>query len=548
MLDRHAPLGSLPTSSPPALEADFLAAARRYPDRVALRALGRRASRATYAELAALVARATSAAAPLARLTPGSVVACQLPDPLQLVALLYACARLGLVLCPLDPRLKPAERRRLLDLAAPAVFVAADAPPVDPALPTTWPISVALAAAEPLAPHHGPGEASVPSPQPAGGERLFYLGFTSGSTGVPRGVLRTQASWALSFRAMSAEFGLGQDERVLLAGSLAHSFFLTGALHALSVGAQALCLEKFSPARLVAAARRWEATALYLVPSMARQLAAHLEAGPPPPARGDAEAREPLPSLQVVIAAGARWLPDERRRLQRHLPRARLLEYYGSSETGFVSLSTPAEFAARPDSVGRPFAGVQIEVRDEQGRPLGPGQEGLVGVRSPLACAALLSPAEAREPRARPALLPGGAGWSAELAWVSAGDRGYLDEAGCLYLVGRADELINVGGLKVFAAEVERQLLAHPAVAEAVVVGLDDPRHGQVVGAVVEPRAGARLAERELSAWLRTRLSAHKLPRRLLVVSRLPRTLNGKPARARARALLAATRRTDQAP
>jgi long-chain acyl-CoA synthetase len=322
---------------------------------------------------------------------------------------------------------------------------------------------------------------------------------------------------------MTVEFGLSQQDRVLLGGSLANSFFLTGALHGLSIGAKVICLDKFSPGRLIAAARRSRATVLYLVPTMSRRLADRLEREPP------------LDSIQVVIAAGARWLPADRRRLQELLPWARLIEYYGSSEMGFVSISTPAKFEAEPQSVGRIFSGVEVEIRDDEGRFCGPNQLGTIHARGPFACAGLLGEAAELASPSSP-------------AWLSSGDRGYLDERGCLFLVGREDEQINVGGLKLFAPEIEREILGHPDVSAAIVLGLDDPLQGQVVGALVESRAGRRPLESEILAWLRPRLSSHKLPRRLLVVSRLPRTPNGKAARARARALLSASNPTTGAP
>jgi long-chain acyl-CoA synthetase len=494
------------------LDRDFLAACSRGPERVAVQTA---AGVVRYAELARLVERACGEVSSLSELPAGSVVACSLGDPVHLLALVYACARLGLIACPLDPRLKPAERERLLrqvqEADADVLAHGSDGLPEGrPWIARHRPLYLDDTSSDAL--FGNERRPSVADSQ-AHGKRLFYLGLTSGSTGLPKGVLRTQASWATSFRQMTAAFGLQADDHVLLGGSLAHSFFLTGALHALSIGAEVICLEKFIPARLIDAARRWRASVLYLVPSMATRLVAEVEG------------QAPLDSVRAVIAAGARWRPEERRGLQAHLPSTRLIEYYGSSEMGFVSLCGPVEFAARPESVGRAFPGVEISIRDEHGRELGPGEVGFVHARGPMTCAGLLEAAEHTP-------------WSSSGTWVSSADRGWLDADGYLYLAGREDDQINVGGLKVFAVEVEQALLAHPDVADAVVMGLDDARQGQVVGAVVEPRPGARLSERQVQAWLRARLSPHKLPRRLLLVQRLPRTLNGKLARTEARRML----------
>jgi len=164
---------------------------------------------------------------------------------------------------------------------------------------------------------------------------------------------------------------------------------------------------------------------------------------------------------------------------------------------------------ANPGSVGRPFPTVTVEIRDDDGAALSPGEEGHVFIASPM-------------------LFSGYVGEARAADWVSAGDRGYLDEDGCLHLTGRANRMIKSKGLKIHPEPIEAALIALPEVQQAAVVALPDPVRGAVPVAVVEFAAGRRLDRRALAAHCRATLNVRHTPQRYFLAARLPLTRTGK--------------------
>lgn len=186
--------------------------------------------------------------------------------------------------------------------------------------------------------------------------------------------------------------------------------------------------------------------------------------------------------------------------------------------------------ARRPGSVGRPLPNVGIAVVDDMDLPLSPGVPGRVVIDRPDNAVAYLDGRGRRRPV--PVVRPG-----SPVAGIHTGDLGRLDQDGLLYITGRTKAMINVGGAKVSPEELERHLLAHPAVRDAVVVGVSDEVRGEAVGALVET-AGPTPTIAELAEHLRERVSEYALPRRWRLGPRIPRTGSGKPDRHLARTVL----------
>jgi acyl-CoA synthetase (AMP-forming)/AMP-acid ligase II len=166
-------------------------------------------------------------------------------------------------------------------------------------------------------------------------------------------------------------------------------------------------------------------------------------------------------------------------------------------------------------TAGRPLPGIEVEIRDESGRALGPGAEGEISVRGPVVMAGYVDDRRA----GRDSLRDG---------WILTGDVGAWDEEGRLIVHDRRSDRIVVGGENVSPAEVEAVLLEHPSVAEGCVVGLPSAAWGHEVAAAVVLRPGAAVTLEELRAFAESRLSRIKLPRRLRVLDALPRTASGK--------------------
>jgi len=362
-----------------------------------------------------------------------------------------------------------------------------------------WPAGVAQAMAGQLSQGRASGAATPLSP--------FYTGFTSGSTGLPKGFVRHHRSWVESFRVSLQDFGPAAGSRVLAPGRMSHSLFLFGALLGLWTGAGAVLQERFSAPRALAALQVGAAPLLVAVPS---QLVLMLEY---------AERRRlaPIAGVQLVLISGARWLRERTPALRRLFPHARIVEFYGASEASYIAWMD-ADPAAPAQAVGRPFSNVDLHIGPHpQGPALPPGQPGLIWVRSPMLFMDYVNPGDATA-----ALCVGD--------WLSVRDCGYLDASGLLHLCGRESRMLVTQGKNLFPEEVEARLLAHPAVAQASLQGMADGLRGTRVHTVLQwqgdvPPPGAQ----DLAAWCRAALEPFKAPRHWwLWQGDWPQTASGK--------------------
>jgi len=190
-----------------------------------------------------------------------------------------------------------------------------------------------------------------------------------------------------------------------------------------------------------------------------------------------------------------------------------LCQHYGSSETGAVTTHVPSEVFLRFDSVGLPMRNVQIGIYDHNGNELSADEEGEVFVRSRAVALGYIM----GEPKDRNAISD---------STYRTGDTGVLDKNGYLYIRGRIDSMINVGGLKVSPQEVVQVLESHSAVREAAVIGVTDQSGGQIVYAAVTLKSAA--VENDILEFCRRHLAEYKVPRRIDIMDSLPRTAAGK--------------------
>lgn len=318
----------------------------------------------------------------------------------------------------------------------------------------------------------------------------FLVVVTSGTSGHPRAVLRTAASWTSSFAPFGDLTGIGPDDRVLLTGPLHATMHLFGAVHTLAVGGHLVD-------DLVTA------TAAHAVPSRLATLLDQLD---------ELDAAGVGAALRTVVVAGA-TLPDALAARARDRGLA-VVEYYGAAELSFVA-------ARRVPGPLRPFPGADIQLRD-----------GVLWVRSPYL--ALGYPRGVDGPFRRDA---DGFGTVGDLA-EDVADRDGVPAGGGLRIRGRGDAAITTAGATVIAEDIEQALSTVPGVAAVAVVGMPYPRLGQLVVAVLEPVPGGDLGG--VRAAARERLRGPSLPRRWLVADMLPRTAGGKVARHAVSAAIAA--------
>lgn len=342
--------------------------------------------------------------------------------------------------------------------------------------------------------------AELSAPQPTS---PFYVGYTSGSTGTPKGYARHHQSWTSSFRACLDAFGPHASRCILAPGNDSHSLFLFGMLLGLWSGAGVVVQERFSAAAVLDTLRSGLTPCLVAVPS---QLMLMLEVAKH---RGQA----PIEAVRLILVSGSRWIRARTPELRALFPGARIIEFYGASETSFIAWMDSDETTPAP-VVGRPFNNVELQIRDPDSDGVG-----LIYVRSPM----LFMDYVGGTDDDTAALRDGD--------WLCVRDLGYLDAQGRLCLAGRQNRMLVTKGKNLFPEELETVLATHPAVANVSVQGVDDPLRGLQIVAIIQWKTGqadALPTPLQLSAWCRQSLEAYKSPRQYFVCQRWPLTASGK--------------------
>jgi malonyl-CoA/methylmalonyl-CoA synthetase len=318
------------------------------------------------------------------------------------------------------------------------------------------------------------------------------IGYTSGTTGSPKGALLTHANLLAGSESVRLAWRWTASDRLVLALPLFHAHGLCVGLHGtLTAGASAVLLPRFDVNSVLDAARDWDATLFFGVPTMYHRLAQSSRVGE-------------LASLRLCVS-GSAPLPAELHRTIAERGGQQILERYGMTET-LMNVSNPYDGERRVGSVGLPLPGVDLRLSD--------GEEGEIQLRGPNIFAGYWERPEATAE-------------SFTDGWFRTGDLGRLDADGYLRIVGRSKELIISGGFNVYPREVEEVLLGHPGVGEVAVVGTPSAEWGEVVTAFVVRTEAAPTAD-SLLTFAAERLAAFKRPRLLHFVDTLPRNALGK--------------------
>ncbi|MET0314943.1 MAG: class I adenylate-forming enzyme family protein [Hansschlegelia sp.] len=351
--------------------------------------------------------------------------------------------------------------------------------------------------------------------EPAPDETALML-FTSGSTGRPKGVRLSHASHLWVARTRMADDAL-EDERMLIAAPLYHMNALANCLLALGASATILLLPLFDARTYIAAIDRHRATWATAVPPMIAMMLRE----------ADALAGADLTSVRVVRMGSAPVNAALEARIRALLPNARIINAYGTTESGPVAfLDRGGE--APTGSVGRPHPGVEIRLN-------GPGAPdfGTLGIKSP----GVMLGYHERPDVPSPVTADG---------FYRTGDVFRRDAEGFFFFFGRDDDMFVSGGENIFPGQVEAVLETHPAVAEASVVPVDDAIKGQKPVAFVALKAGARASEAELKAYALERMPAYQHPRRVWIVDKIPLSSTSKVDRAALKARATAEMRAGE--
>ena len=480
------------------LGAEFEAALRRYRDRTAIESAGRSW---TFGD----VDRWSAAVADQLRrhgVTAGDAVALYLGNCAEFVVADVAVARLGAVKVPVNPLLPAATVEHVLRTSRARIVVLGSSVPRPDGVPALvvddggGPID-----GEPLA---GPGGVSGPEDPGIGPDARAAVYFTSGTTGLPKGVVHTQASAVAVHWAQILEAEIVQDDRLLLTTPLAHAAGLF-AQSALIRGATSVIEPGFDAAAVLDAIRTRGITWTFLVPTMIYRL---LDA---------VDEREEF-GLRTVVYGAAPITPS---RLTRALDvfGPVFVQLYGQTEcpNWGTRLAKGDHDPSHPellDSCGQASIMADVAVVDDDGGFLEPGGTGEVCLRSPYTLESYLDDPAATADK----FLPGG--------WIRTGDIGFLDDGGYLHLRDRRTDMVISGGMNVYCREVEDVLATHPSVARVAVIGVPHDDWGEAVHAVIV--ASGPVEPDEIVGWSRGRLAAYARPKSAELVDGLPETPFGK--------------------
>ncbi|WP_439814936.1 AMP-binding protein [Zavarzinia sp. CC-PAN008] len=443
---------------------------------------------------------------------PGEAVALCLENGLEFFEAAVGCLRSGLVVVPVSSRLTASEVEYIVrDSEARALLTSPAIGEAFAALPGLLPDVVRFAAAV-----EGPGYlrwatalAAQPTTRPEDERPGTEMLYSSGTTGRPKGIrLNPDEDWGAKALAMMESFrlfGMTAGDRYLSPAPLYHSAPYFSCMATLRLGGTVVCMKRFDALEALALIERHRVTFSQWVPThFVRMLKLPDET----------RLGHDLSSHRIALHAAAPCPPAVKRAMIDWWGPI-LLEYFGSTEQGSITMIDSQDWLAHPGSVGR---GAGIHICDDAGEPLPAGEVGLIYSEG-----------------GRPVQYHNDAGKSRRAlnrhGWMTVGDVGRLDADGYLYLSDRRDFMIISGGVNVYPQEIESVCINHPDVVDVAVLGLPDDDLGEVVVAVVQPRDMAHAtpeAAEALRSYMRQFLSGVKTPKLILFRADLPRLPTGK--------------------
>ena len=467
-----------------AIVAAVSASAAKYPEKPALIFADQQVS---YAEL---VRRTQSAAAHIAQAAGGDAVGLFLPNSLDFPPYVLGALWAGKTVAVL-PTLAPAPLLKFMsaDARLATVFTAKEMAPklAEAGVPHAV-VDTCYPTASDFAPQLRAQQAAV----------LLY---TSGTTGRPKTVALSEHNILSNVQGCCDGTGFDDQQVMLAILPLFHAYGLTVTLLLpLVSGSTVVIAERFAPRTVLGLIEQHRVSCIVAVPSQYRVLALD-------PTPCDAS------SLWLCIA-GAERLPDTTEREFTAKFGHPVLPGYGATEVSpVISLNIPQ--TNRPASVGRPLPGVTVTARSDDGGVCPVGEIGEICVEGPNVMLGYLNDPEATAKKIRNGVL-------------YTGDKGFFDADGYLYISGRADEMVKVGGEKIYPVELENAIERIEGVEEVAIIALPDERHGLRLHAFVQRKPGAQLDEAALRAACREVLEPHKIPRTFTFVENMPRTMTGK--------------------
>lgn len=329
--------------------------------------------------------------------------------------------------------------------------------------------------------------------------------YTSGTTGKPKGAVRTLKENSTSIMGLLAAFGFRSSDIHLVCGPLYHSAPPAFAGINSIFGATVCIMKRFDPEEALALIEKEKITSTFVVPTMLRQILALPD---------EIKKKYDISSMRMIVTAAAP-LPTTTKLGTLDFFGDILYEFYGSTETGIVTLLTPKDMRSKVRCVGKALPGHDVKLLDEDGNEVKQGEIGEFYVKSDV----LLDRYYNKEEAFNKCMRDG---------YFSVGDLAYMDEEGYYYLVDRTTDMIISGGANIYPKEIEEVLHNHPKVYDAGVIGIPDEKWGEAIKAFIVTKDGETCSEGEIIEFVGKHLASYKKPKSVEFMDEIPRSLQGK--------------------
>src|SRR5579859_5848062 len=442
-------------------------------------------------------------------LQSGERLALLMLNGVDYIELVYACSLLGVIAVPINTRYAGAEIDRVLDDSQPRGLIRHSKFQA-PTVSLDWEHVIDLEPLDEI--EEQPLTETYYDP---GG--VLLLLYTSGTTGAPKGAALTHANVFSNIHDLNYWLVYKEKAVFLHASPMFHIADFPAMFAAPVFGASQMALTHFDPASFCSSVQANGVTHTVLVPSMINSLCQFEELQ-----------KYNLESLYVLAYGGSPIAPALIKDIRRLLPKAKLLQVYGLSETGFLTGLIDAEHTSdRLQSCGRACPGVDLRVVHPNAGPTVAGELGNLVARGPGIMVGYWRDIDEDMPKDESSIDETMKAFSG--GFFQTGDIGFQDKDGYFYIVDRAKEMIVSGGENVYSAEVEAALYEIPKVKEAAVFGIPDEKWGELVAAAIVPRPGSNLSAEKVQQYCKTRIASYKIPRHIeFMAEELPKSGSGK--------------------